>query len=182
MGSVTKRDHAAKREKTSVSRAKTAPRQPRRDARDVTASHGPRGGVEARLEAARLHAEGISVSEIGRQIGVARETVSRWIHHRAATAVAVERAARAETFADAVSAARERLRAGASRAAEVLVAQLDSSDPAVAAAAARTLLDRVGVPRAEVVQTVPAPLDLSGLATEELEHLEGLLARAGGAS
>ena len=72
------------------------------------------------------------------------------------------------------------LRAAAERAAAVLVAQLEDSDPAVSSAAARTLLDRVGVPRAEVVQTAPSPLDLSGLSAAELDSLEGLLSRVGG--
>lgn len=173
---MTHRDHAPRASKKGVSRGPSDLAA----SRGITLDHTPRAGREGRTEAARLHAEGIPVAEIGRRLGVARETVSRWVHHRAAEAVAVAKQERAQAFEDSVAPARAALKASALRAAEVLVAQLGSSDPAVAASAARTLLDRVGVPRAEVVQTSPAPVDLSGLDLEELERLEGLLARVGG--
>lgn len=148
--------------------------------RAVTPDHAPRSGEGGRLEAARLHSEGVQVSEIARRLGVARETVSRWVNHRAVEAVAAEREARAQEFRDSVAAAREKLKAGAARAAEVLVAQLDSTDPAVASAAARTLLDRVGVPRAEVVVAEAGLPDLSGLTEAELDAWETLNRKIGG--
>jgi transcriptional regulator with XRE-family HTH domain len=120
------------------------------------------------------------VSEIARRLGVARETVSRWLNHTAVEAVEAEKEARAQEFKDSVAAAREKLKAGAARAAEVLVNQLEAGDPAVAAAAARTLLDRVGVPRAEVVHSGEVPLDLSGLTDAELADFERLTRKAGG--
>ena len=68
-------------------------------------------------------------------------------------------------------------------AARVLVGQLEDPDPAVAAAAAKTILHRSGLPRVEVVHTEAEPLDLSGLTAEELDTFEALLSRVkGGAS
>ena len=150
----------------------------------VTPGRTPtKGGEDARAEAARLKAEGLTVSEIARRVGVARETVSRWVNHKAVEAVATERAARAQGFEDAVAAARKELKASTLDAARVLVGQLANADPAVAAAAAKTILDRSGLPRVEVVHTEAEPLDLSGLTAEELDAFEGLLLKVkGGAS
>lgn len=177
---MTARDHTSTPRKHSRKGQKPALATGSVTSRPITPDHAPRAGEGGRLEAARLHSEGFAVSDIARRLGVARETVSRWVHHKAVEAVAAERAARAAEHRDAVAAAREALRAAAERAAAVLVAQLEDSDPTVSAAAARTLLDRVGVPRAEVVQSAPAPLDLAGLSAAELDSLEGLLARVGG--
>lgn len=177
---MTARDHTSNPRKHSGKGRKPAPAARSVTSRNVTLNNEPRAGEGGRLQAARLHSEGVSVTDIARRLGVARETVSRWINHTAVEAVAAERAARAAEHRDAVAAARETLRAAAERAAAVLVAQLEDSDPAVSSAAARTLLDRVGVPRAEVVQSAPAPLDLAGLTAAELDSLEGLLARVGG--
>lgn len=177
---MTARDHTASPRKHGGNGRKPALATGSVTSRNVTTNHEPRAGEGGRLEAARLHSEGMSVTHIARRLGVARETVSRWINHTAVEAVAQERAARAAEHRDAVAAARETLRAAAERAAAVLVAQLEDSDPAVSSAAARTLLDRVGVPRAEVVQAAPSPLDLSGLSAAELDSLEGLLSRVGG--
>ncbi len=120
------------------------------------------------------------MSEIARRLGVARETVSRWVNHRAVEAVEAEKEKRAQAFEDSVAPARAKLKGAALRAAEVLVSHLTHPDPAVASQAARTLLDRVGVPRAEVVHQEPPPLDLSGLTEEELEMFERVMRKAGG--
>lgn len=147
----------------------------------LTTPHTPsKGGEDARAEAARLKAEGLTVSEIARRIGVARETVSRWVNHHAAAAVAREREKRSQTFEDALTEARALLRDNTAAAARVLVSQLSDSDPTVAQSAAKTLLDRAGLPRVEVVQSETRPLDLSGLTEEELATFEALLSRVGG--
>lgn len=172
---MTHRDHTPKPTRKGVSR----PPPPPVTAHAVTPDHTPRSGREGRTEAARLHAEGIPVSEIGRRLGVARETVSRWVNHRAVEAVEAEKEKRAQAFEDSVAPARAKLKGAALRAAEVLVSQLEAGDPAVAASAARTLLDRVGVPRAEVVVSGPEPLDLSGLTDAELEVFERVMRKAG---
>ncbi len=177
---MTTRDHTSNPRKHSGNGRKPTRTAGSVTSQAVTPDHAPRAGEGGRLQAARMHSEGLTVSDIARRLGVARETVSRWVHHKAVEAVAAERAARAAEHRDAVAAARETLRAAAERAAAVLVSQLEDSDPAVSSAAARTLLDRVGVPRAEVVQTAPSPLDLSGLSAAELDSLEGLLSRVGG--
>lgn len=140
----------------------------------------PLKGRDARAEAARLFAEGFNVSEVARRVGVSRQTASEWRNHRALEEVSAEKEKRAAAFEDSVAPARAKLKAGALRAAEVLVDQLDSTDPAVASAAARTLLDRVGVPRAEVVVAEAGLPDLSGLTPEELDAFEGLMRKIGG--
>lgn len=139
----------------------------------------PVRGAEARAEAARLIAEGFTVAEVARRLGLSRQTVSEWKNHSAADIVAVAVEKRAESYADAVALARSKLRDAAARAADVLVAQLDDVDPAVASMAARTLLDRVGVPRSEVLVQAAAGPDLSKLSADELADLERLLEKAG---
>lgn len=139
-----------------------------------------RTGEDAHTEAARLLAEGLPVAEVARRLGVRRQTVSGWKNHHAKEALATERAKRAATFDDALTRARTLLRDNTEAAAKVLVAQLEDEDPAVAQAAAKTLLDRAGLPRVEVVQKETSPLDLSGLSADELEIFERLLAKAGG--
>lgn len=74
--------------------------------------------------------------------------------------------------------ARARLGAVAARAADVLAAHLDDPDPAVASAAARTILDRVGVPRTERVETADVEHDFSALSPEERAQLRALLTKA----
>lgn len=147
----------------------------------VTPPHAPtKGGKDPKAEAARLRAEGLTVSEIGRRLGVARETVSRWVNHAAAEAVEAERAKRAQTFEDAVAASRQRLRDGLADAAAQLVDLTKHPDPAVRLRAVCALMDRGGLPRVEVVQSAEAPLDLSALSAEELDAFEALLAKAKG--
>ncbi len=174
---MTHRDHTPKPSGKGVSRHPP----PGVTSHHRTVGHGrPKGGDGAKAEAARLLAEGFKVAEVARRVGVRRETVSRWAHHDAVPAVEAEKEKRAATFADSVAEARAKLKEAAGKAADVLVAQLAAGDPAVAAAAARTLLDRVGVPRAEVVVSEAAPLDLSGLTDAELEMFERVMRKAGG--
>jgi len=153
--------------------ARAKPTKPHRTSR------GKIRGPHAQAEAARLLAEGLTVTEVARRLGLARETVSVWKNHSAIDIVAVAVEKRAESYADAVALARSKLRDAAARAADVLVAQLDDADPAVASMAARTLLDRVGVPRSEVLVQAAAGPDLSKLSADELADLERLLEKAG---
>lgn len=139
-------------------------------------THGPK----ARAEAARLLGEGLTVTEVARRLDLSRQTVSVWKNHVVAPAVAEEEARRAESFSDSVAEARAKLAAGALKAAEVLVEQLDSKDPAVRSLAARTLLDRVGVPRTERVEVEVPTEDLTALTDDELAELERLRAKAKG--
>lgn len=159
---------------------KVSPSKATPDATPRDTQRRPTKGPGARAEAARLLAEGFTVSEVARRLGVSRQTVSGWANHTAAEAVSVEKAKRAQGFEDAVAAARKELKASTLDAARVLVGQLTNADPAVAAAAAKTILDRAGLPRVEVVQSEAAPLDLSGLTEEELATFEALLSRVGG--
>lgn len=162
---------------------KVSPSKATPDATPRDTPRRPTKGPGARAEAARLLAEGFTVSEVARRLGVSRQTVSGWANHTAAEAVSVEKAKRAQGFEDAVADARRELKASTLDAARVLVGQLTNADPAVAAAAAKTILDRSGLPRVEVVHTEAEPLDLSGLTAEELDTFEALLSRVkGGAS
>ncbi len=138
-----------------------------------------------------LLSQGMLAPSVGDAVGVSAATVRVWAKANADELAAlvkehearVEAAASksSEAVASSVVAARAKLAASALRAAEVLEAQLDHDDPAVAAAAARTLLDRVGVPRTERVETAEAEYDFSALSAEERALLRTLLAKAEGA-
>lgn len=140
-----------------------------------------RDSADARTEAMRLLSEGLSVTEVARRVGASRQTVSKWKNHTALPELAAAREVRAQTFEDAVTGARATIRDNTLKAAQVLVDQLADPDPAIRAAAARTLLDRGGLPRVEVVETGPTlPLDLSGLTDDELAVVERVLLRSKG--
>lgn len=140
----------------------------------------PVRGPEARAEAARLLAEGLSCAEVARRVGVTRQTVSEWKHGTAAPEVAQATEKRAQSFEDAAGAARAELRDGLHGAALKLVELTKHPDPAVALRATTALMDRAGLPRVEVVATEAAPLDLSGLTEEELELFERVMQKATG--
>lgn len=140
------------------------------------------GGPDARVEGMRLLAEGYQVTAVGEQLGVDRKTVERWRDSpEGARELAAARAARAAAFANAAEDARRILREATAKAAQVLVEQLDAQDPETRSLAARTILDRVGVPRTERVEAVVAPAaDLSRLTDDELAQYEALRAKARG--
>jgi len=168
--------------KADTDRTPTGHKADRRNETKPDGGAHPRavGGEDARALAILLLAEGLSVAEVARRVGVRRQTVSGWKNHHATEALAVERERRKAGMEDALQDARRELRDATHKAAKVLVTQLESSDPAVALAAAKTLLDRAGLPRVEVVQSETRPLDLSGLTEEELSQFEALLSRVGG--
>lgn len=143
---------------------------------------GPRGDV-ARMEAARLLAENLTVSEVARQLNVDRKTIQRWRDHPvAAAALPAAREERAAFVGDAIEEARRLLRAAAPTAARTIVERLESAKDADSIRAAATLLDRVGVPRVERVEQVEADIDLSALDPEERAALRRLLTKASGGS
>jgi len=132
-----------------------------------------RGGPEARTEAMRLLAEGFTLTSVAGSLGVDRGTVREWRDSPAGRAELTEaRKARAASFADAAEASRRTLREAADRAAQELVDQLDDNDPSVRSLAARTILDRVGVPRTQRIEQVPGEVDTSMLTDEELTQYE----------
>lgn len=132
-----------------------------------------RGGPEARAEAMRLLAEGFTLTSVAATLDVDRGTVREWRDSPAGQAeLAAARKAREAAFADAAEDARRVLRAAAPRAAQELVDQLDDRDPAVRSLAARTLLDRVGVPRTQRIEQVPGQEDTSALSDDELAAYE----------
>jgi hypothetical protein len=141
-----------------------------------------KGGPDARAEGMRLLAEGFQVLAVAEQLSVDRATVLRWRDSpEGARELAAARSARAASFANAAEDARRILREATAKAAQVLVEQLDDDDPAARSLAARTILDRVGVPRTERVEAVVAPArDLSKLTDDELAQLEALRAKARG--
>lgn len=139
-----------------------------------------KGGPEARAEAMRLLAEGFTLTAVAAQLKVRLNTVREWRDSPAGQSELVAaRRAREATFADAAEDARRVLRENTTRAAQVVVDGLDDADPAVRSLSARTLLDRVGVPRVQRVENVETPPDLSGLTEQELEALAAIHAKLG---
>lgn len=120
--------------------------------------------------------EGWTVTATARALSVSRVTV-RAVRDRPEVQVrmAEARAAREVSHAAALEDARRILREGAAGAALALVDATQHPDPQVRVRAARELLDRVGIPRVEEVQTrsLDAP-DLAKLTDEELATWERL--------
>lgn len=126
-----------------------------------------------------LLAEGYTVSHIARELACARSTVRsvRALPESQAKLAAArkERAAQGEA---SVEDARRILREASQAAALVLADGTQHADPRVRVRAAREVLDRIGIPRIEEVQTrnLDAP-DLSKLTDEELATWERLNAK-----
>lgn len=131
----------------------------------------------------RLLAEGNTVSFVAQTVRVKRDTVASWRDSIEGQKMLAEaRAARAADIANAVARARQLLEDNAVLAAQTLVDNLKSSAPSVRTGAARTLLDRIGIP---VVREVKASvtssgLDLSKLSTAEVLELDRLTQKAKG--
>lgn len=141
---------------------------------------GPRGDA-ARMEAAHLLAENLTVSEVARRLGVDRKTIQRWRDHPVmAVALPAAREERAAFVGDAIEEARRILRDAAPRAARAVVEALESAKEADSIRAAATLLDRVGVPRTERVETIGGEVDYSHMTPEKRALLRELLAEAMG--
>lgn len=137
-------------------------------------------GPEAHARALVMLVEGCSVTYVAETLEVSRPTVRRWRDSPdGQVEIARARKARETMYLDAAESARRTFRENLDRAAQVLVDHLDDPDPAVASVAARTMLDRMGVPRAERIEQAPAPMDLSALTTEEVEQLAALTAKIG---
>lgn len=141
-----------------------------------------RGGPDARLEAMRRLAEGELMASVARALGVRENTIRDWRDSPdGARELAAARKAREASFADAVEGARRIVRENLERAAQVLADQLGHPDPGVCSLAARTLLDRGGVPRTERVESAPAvEEDLSTLTDEEFATLRAIKAKLKG--
>lgn len=134
---------------------------------------------ERRPEAMRLLAEGLPLSAVARQLQCARDTVRDWRDspegQRELEAARKARDLKADEVAEA---ARRVLRESAARAAQILVDRLDAGGSGEATRAACAILDRVGVPRVERVETtVDSALDMSVYSDEELAVLEALQAK-----
>ena len=139
-----------------------------------------RGGPDARLEAMRRLAEGELMASVARALGVRENTIRDWRDSpEGQRELAAARKAREASFADAVEGARRIVRENLERAAQVLADQLGHPDPGVCSLAARTLLDRGGVPRTERVET-QAKTDevLEQLTDDELATYEALKKKA----
>lgn len=123
--------------------------------------------------------EGRTVTATARALSVSRVTV-RAVRDlpEVQARMAAARAAREAAHAAALEDARRILREGAQGAALALVDATQHPDPNVRVRAARELLDRVGIPRVEEVQTrsLGAP-DLTKLTDDELADWERLSAK-----
>jgi transposase-like protein len=120
-------------------------------------------------------ADGYSVAAVARELEVRRNTVRDW-RERPECRVLLERAraARADACREAAEEARRIYREAAARAAQRMVDLLD--DPTHAPAAARDILDRIGVLRGEELRLGGA-VDLSRLSDDELAALEAAAAK-----
>lgn len=138
---------------------------------------------DKRDEALRLLAEGYTVAAAARAVKTRENTVRDWRDSPDGQRLLAEaRAQRAADIANAVARARQLLEDNAVLAAQALVDNLKSSAPSVRTGAARTLLDRIGIP---VVREVKASvtstgLDLSKLSTAEVLELDRIMEKAKG--
>lgn len=142
-----------------------------------------KGGPEARAIAMELLADGLTVKAVAVQVGVDRSTVRVWRDSVEGQQLLTEaRAARAADARDAREPALQTLKENAGRAAQVLVEKLASVLPFEALTASTAILDRVGIPRTERIETdATGDLDLSGLSDEDfaaLRRIQGKLKRS----
>jgi hypothetical protein len=160
---------AKKRKEAPTEAPKSPPEKPRK------------GGPEARAAALLLLSEGFTVTYAAAEVGVRINTVRAWRDSDEGRRVlAAAREKKADALAGSVGSARQLLEDNALRAAHTIVDNLESPAPSVRNAAARTLLDRVGVPAVrEVLMQAAAGPDLSKLTADELADLERLLEKAG---
>ena len=140
---------------------------------------GARGGKEAMKRAMGLLSEGYTVSSVAENLGLSRQTVTVWRDSPEGKALLSAACAdRDREFRDTVTEARARLKSLAERAVEVLAEQLESGDEDTAGKAAKTILDRVGLPRTERLELGAERLNLSALSDDELRVYEMLRRKA----
>ena len=138
-----------------------------------------KAGPSARADAMRLLAEGHSVRSAAALVDVNEATVHRWRQSDEGKAeLEAAQRVRARVFEDTVAHARTRLKSLAERAVEVLAEQLESGDEDTAGKAAKTILDRVGLPRTERLELGAERLNLSALSDDELRVYEMLRRKA----
>lgn len=137
-----------------------------------------KAGPSARADAMRLLAEGHSVRSVAAMVNVNEATVHRWRQSdEGKTELEKAQAVRDQVFRDTVAEARAELKSLAQRAVRALAEDLDSGDPELRHKAARTILDRVGLPRTERHEVVPVQEDLSRLSDDEVEMLRVIRAK-----
>ena len=140
-------------------------------ARDpVTVEPVRRFGEDGRGEAMRLLAEGLPVVDVAEACGVDEKTVRRWKSSpEGYQQLAAARKAREAVYRDVAADGVRKIREAVDKAIDVLVEQLDHRDPEVRSLAARTLLDRGGIPRTQRLETSAAPaVDYTKLSPDEL--------------
>ena len=127
-------------------------------------------GEDGRAEAMRLLVEGMPVGEVADALGVDRHTVAKWKNSpEGYQQLAAARKAREAVYRDVVADGVRKIREATDRAIDVLVEQLDHKDPEVRSLAARTLLDRGGIPRTQRIENANGTgFDWSKLSPEEL--------------
>lgn len=127
----------------------------------------------------RLLSEGLTARAAAAQIGVNEDTIKAWRESPEGKAeLEAAQRVRARVFEDTVAHARTRLKSLAERAVEVLAEQLESGDEDTAGKAAKTILDRVGLPRTERLELSAERLNLSALSDDELRVYEMLRRKA----
>lgn len=145
---------------------------------------GRKIGPETRERALRLLAEGFPVTAIAQEVGCNRSTVRLWRDSPEGDArLKALRRERDAQYSEDIEDARRALKSAALDAVKTLVQQLRSTKSAVAVTAAQAILDRIGVPRTERVETVKQKrADFSKLTTEELRELKRLRGKLTGES
>jgi transposase-like protein len=126
-----------------------------------------------------LLSDGYTVSSVAENLGLSRQTVTVWRDSPEGKALLEAACAdRDREFRDTVTEARSKLKSLARRAVEVLEDQLESGDEDTAGKAAKTILDRVGLPRTERLELSAERLNLSALSDDELRVYEMLRRKA----
>ena len=156
----------------------------------TTGQKGTRSGTpqkrnEVKREKALAElAKGESVKAVAASLKVKRDTVASWRDSADGQRYLAEaRTKRAADLANAARLAKQLLEDNATRAAQVLVDAMGSEAPTVRVMAARSLLDRVGVPVGREGRATITPgdgPDLSRLTTEQLVTFDELMRRARG--
>lgn len=150
--------------------AKKARKSPQKAAQRAPAVPSKRIGEDGRAEAMRLLVEGMPVGEVAEVLGVDRGTVAKWKNTPDGyRQLAEARRARESVYRDAAADGVRKIREAVDKAIDVLVDQLDHRDPEIRSLAARTLLDRGGIPRTQRVENAGASsFDYSKLSPDEL--------------
>ena len=114
------------------------------------------GGGETKKLALVLLSQGMTLSAVGREVGVGRKAIREWRDSREGEEfLAKALAERANVLNGAVTSGLLRLQDAVGKATNVLIDKMDSTMPFEAIAAAKDVLDRAGLIRGERIEVAP---------------------------